>query len=161
MAAIGKVKDVSLADVILAVVRAADDREARTPGVITAAGSIHSRDPYDRTGTCSTCNLSHERCRAIWRDDHEYVSVHEHQKLVVRDPERIRRIIEATKGEKVPMRDPSTVKAAQVTERDHADCDEAIAKAMAAGRNGEAEYLATRCDMEHGRLTTTEETDDV
>ena len=35
--------------------------------------------------------------------------------------------------------------------RDHDTCDEAIAEAIAAGKPGKAEFLATRCDMKHQR----------
>lgn len=159
MAAIGKVKERSLADVILAVIRAADDREAKTPGVISAAGSTHwqergirtpRREPYDRGGTCATCSLPHEKCRNVWSDDHEYVSVAEYAKTVNRDPERIRRIIEAVKGEKVPMREPAAPRSATDAVRDHADCEAAIDDALARGKRGKAEFLAQRCDMTHG-----------
>jgi len=44
MAAIGKVAHLALADVILAVTRAASDRTAETPGVIAATNSTHWRE---------------------------------------------------------------------------------------------------------------------
>lgn len=85
VAAIGKVKHLSLADVILAVIRAADDREARTPGVIGNTRSVcwqersteRPRDPEilapgERCGICA--HQRHDgkcpRCAPI--DDHAF-----------------------------------------------------------------------------------------
>jgi hypothetical protein len=161
MAAIGKVKDRTLADVVLAVIRAADDREAKTPGVISAPGSSHwkergtrtrTAEPYDRGGTCHTCSLPHAKCRALWADDHDYVSVHEYAKTVNTDPGRIARILESVKGEKQPMREPAHPDQSKAAERDHADCDDAMNDALAHNHPGRAEFLATRCDMTHGQL---------
>ena len=85
MAAIKRVADRSLADVCLAVIRAADDRTATTPGVLTATGSLHWRErnhdrptehqPFEPGGTCDTCGQREDVCRARWADDHPYVSV--------------------------------------------------------------------------------------
>jgi hypothetical protein len=36
--------------------------------------------------------------------------------------------------------------------RDHDACEQAINDALARGRDGWAEYLATRCDRQHGHL---------
>lgn len=36
--------------------------------------------------------------------------------------------------------------------RDHGTCEDAINAALARGNDGRAEYLATRCDLEHGEL---------
>lgn len=33
---------------------------------------------------------------------------------------------------------------------DHNECERAISDALARGRDGWAEYLATRCDRQHG-----------
>ena len=41
--------------------------------------------------------------------------------------------------------------------RDHSECEEAIRAAMAAGRDGFAQYLAERCDRAHGDLTESED----
>ena len=45
---------------------------------------------------------------------------------------------------------------------DHATCEQLMTAATRAGDQGRVEYLATRCDMQHGRLTATdqEDTDD-
>ena len=83
MAAIVKVKDRSLADVILAVIRAADDRDAKTPGVITAPGSMHWRERGNRPAApeklapeerCGVCAKSEQRCKAerVADDDHTF-----------------------------------------------------------------------------------------
>lgn len=36
--------------------------------------------------------------------------------------------------------------------REHSECEDAIFTAMSAGRHGEAEFLAARCDLKHGHL---------
>jgi len=92
VAAIGKVAHLHLADVAHAVLRAAEDRTAKTPGVIAAVGSVHWRDrnpdrpaerkPFDPQGTCATCSQSEARCREVWADDHEFVSVNDHRRAV-------------------------------------------------------------------------------
>ena len=38
--------------------------------------------------------------------------------------------------------------------RNHDDCEDEIATAMRQGRDGWAEYLATRCDRQHRDETT-------
>lgn len=116
-------------------------------------GSATQREPYDRGGTCSTCSLPHEKCRRVWGDDHPYVSVAEYARAVNRDPERIRQIMQAVKGEGLSMREPSTTKHAEVTERDHSECEGAITEAIESGQPGLADYLATRCDQMHGDQT--------
>lgn len=116
-------------------------------------GSTHQREPYDRGGTCSTCSLPHPKCRQVWGGDHPYISVHEYEKTVNRDPERIKRIVEAAKNEITPMAEPAKSRESAVVERDHADCERLITEAAARGHKGEAEYLATRCDREHQDAT--------
>lgn len=37
---------------------------------------------------------------------------------------------------------------------DHDECEELMNQALAAGKDGYAEYLATRCDINHGQATT-------
>lgn len=45
--------------------------------------------------------------------------------------------------------------------RDHSECEAAINDALARGKDGLAEFLAERCDMAHGHITTTsKEADD-
>lgn len=166
MAEVGKVKDRQLADVILAVIRAADDRTAKTPGVISAPGSQHWKErgttaprnePYDRGGTCSTCSLPAEKCRAVWRDDHPYISVHEYSKTINKDPDRIARILQAVRDERAPMREPAHPEVVRAEVLDHDHCEENIAEAGAQGKPGRAEWLATRCDRTHGIQRAAEE----
>lgn len=156
MAKVGEVKHLTLADVILAVIRAADDRDAKTPGVITAPASTYwrergtrpaNREPYDAGGTCSTCSLPHDRCRQVWAGDHEYVSVAGHARTVDGDPDRSRAIVESLKAEKALLAESRRAVRAAL---DHAGCEDAINVELAAGKNGRAEYLATRCDIAHG-----------
>lgn len=84
MAAIGKVRHLALADVALAVIRAADDREARTPGGIANTSSPHWRERgTDRpqrpvvvqaAERCSTCQKPKHRCEGerLADDDHTF-----------------------------------------------------------------------------------------
>ncbi|HEY9352594.1 MAG TPA: hypothetical protein VIP28_05060 [Nocardioides sp.] len=82
IAAIGKVKHIALADVALAVVRAADDRTLETPAPIGNLRSTCWRErnanrpaehkPYVREDTCGTCSLPESECRLRWEDDHEF-----------------------------------------------------------------------------------------
>lgn len=72
VAAIGKVSGLLLADVAHAVLRAAEDVTAQTPGVIAATASVHwrERSPHRTTPTppkpeqaCLTCGAYLENCR--------------------------------------------------------------------------------------------------
>jgi hypothetical protein len=75
MAAIGKVRHLSLADVALAVIRAADDRALETPAPIgnpkahcwRERGTDRPRelDPYDLNLACGICDLRQDQCQAI------------------------------------------------------------------------------------------------
>ena len=85
VAAIGKVKHMSLADVVLAVIRAADDREVRTPGVI---GNTRSTCWQERANErprgvevipagqrCGICAKRRDECERAPRfngDDHAF-----------------------------------------------------------------------------------------
>lgn len=104
IAAIGKVKELALADVTLAVIRAADDRSVETPGVI---GNTRSpcwrergsdrptvREPFDRASVCGTCG------RGQHADlDHPFVSVVEQtRRLANEDHGRIAEHIAAVKA---------------------------------------------------------------
>lgn len=42
--------------------------------------------------------------------------------------------------------------------REHCDCQRAMEEALAAGRDGHAEFIATRCDLAHGPQLTEETT---
>lgn len=96
--AIAKVRQLHLADVALSVIRAADDANAKTPGVIanTSAPNWQERgtrprqlEPFDRGTFCAVCQEPEDRCRRIWAADHEYESIHQHTIRVAR--ERIER----------------------------------------------------------------------
>ena len=79
---IGKVRHLDLAEVALAVIRAAADREARTPGVIPATNGSHWQEqlkppPFQPDSTwnhlrCSACGLHEADCRVRWSGDHDY-----------------------------------------------------------------------------------------
>ena len=43
--------------------------------------------------------------------------------------------------------------------RDHEECENAYHQALAKDRPGYAEFILTRCDNEHGRMTSSEEDD--
>jgi hypothetical protein len=116
---------------------------------VAVDGTHTPREPYDPTGVCSTCSLSQEKCRQVWRDDHPYISVTDYAKTVIRDPERIRRILEAVRGERQIMREPSHADPVEEHRIEHEDCDQAIDEALAEGKNGRAEYLSARCDTHH------------
>lgn len=107
MAALGKVRHLSLADVALATFRAADDRESKTPGVIgnpqspcwseRANERPANRDNPPKHERCGVCSLSRERCRQVWaNDDHEFRPVRDER----RDPEQIHQITEALRQAK-------------------------------------------------------------
>lgn len=72
VAAIGKVNNLLLADVAHAVIRAAEDATAKSPGVITATQSIHWRErsthrtvphPPKRDEACLDCGARLDDCR--------------------------------------------------------------------------------------------------
>lgn len=81
VANIAKVADRSLAEVALAVIRAAADREAASPGVIPSKGSHWDEqlkppkwtpDSSNPMLRCSTCDLHERDCRSRWSGDHDY-----------------------------------------------------------------------------------------
>lgn len=85
IAAVDKVRSRSLAEVVMAVIRAAADRNAETPGVIPSAGP-HWRnwdddgeqqviERYDPATTCGICGKPDWRCRQA-RGDHEFEPAH-------------------------------------------------------------------------------------
>lgn len=83
VAAIARVKDRSLSEVVMAVIRAAADRDVDSPGVIPTPGTHWQESqavrPYkpqtiDKDNTCSVCSQSRERCQQLWAGDHEYVA---------------------------------------------------------------------------------------
>jgi hypothetical protein len=82
MAAIAKVRHLSLADVALAVIRAADDRTLDTPGPISnpkahcwrerAVDRPQPTTPYDRSSACGICDKTEASCRANPHSAHDY-----------------------------------------------------------------------------------------
>ena len=83
LAAIGRVKDRALTEVALAVIRAAADRDAKTPGVIPTAGSHWQEqlkpEPWKpnaipREDRCGICGKAREVCegRRAPLDDHSF-----------------------------------------------------------------------------------------
>ena len=82
VAAIAKVKHLGLADVALAVVHAADDRDLETPAPIGNVRSSCWRErnpnrppehkPYVREHTCGVCGFPETECKARWSEDHDF-----------------------------------------------------------------------------------------
>lgn len=83
MAEIAKVHDRSLPVVICAVIRAAADRNAQRPEVISSAGSHWGDLPLvtppptkvPANEMCSVCSLPRNACRMRWAHDHEFDSL--------------------------------------------------------------------------------------
>lgn len=94
-AGIARVRHLHLADVALSVIRAADDPNAKTPGVIanTSAPNWQERstsrpqpiEPYDRTACCGTCGQPEHRCRANPHAGHEYETAEHRDARVARE----------------------------------------------------------------------------
>jgi len=84
-AAIAKVRTMQLADVALSVIRAADDANAKTPGVIanTSAPNWQERsaprprpiEPYDRRVHCDVCSKAAHQHNDL--SGHEFESRHD------------------------------------------------------------------------------------
>lgn len=116
VAALRKVQHMPLADVTLAVVRAADDAKLHTPaaiGVLTSPcwrernpDRPQPRRPYDRTAACSVCSLPEADCRARWSGDHEYVTAAEHAAAISGQGYDTEAIRVALRGEVQPTRTP-------------------------------------------------------
>lgn len=82
MTAIGRVKDRTLADVALAVIRAADDPTLDTPGAIgnpttscwAERATRHAAfEPYDPAAFCGTCGKPELTCRRNEHSGHEFI----------------------------------------------------------------------------------------
>ncbi len=94
-AAIAKVRHLHLSDVALSVIRAADDADAKTPGVIANTSAPNwrerastrpvPREPYDRQTFCGTCSQPEDRCRAHPDPEHEFESVEHRDARLARD----------------------------------------------------------------------------
>ena len=85
LVALEKVRDRSLAEVIMATIRAATDRDIDTPAVIPMPGPHWQAAAVVRTGVtvktdpanrCGICSESRERCARIWADDHVFEPPH-------------------------------------------------------------------------------------
>lgn len=115
-AAVEQVRDRSLPEVILATIRAAADRDVDTPGVIPTNGSHwaesaavrpYTPDTHPTADRCSTCFEPEDRCRRLWRDDHDYRSVAQAAAESTRAPETAKRIVDAVKAEVAPTAPPT------------------------------------------------------
>ena len=105
LAAIAKVKDRSLAEVVMAVIRAAADRDVDSPGVIPTPGShwqetaaVAPTPPPERVDPgerCTVHSMHIDECRRLWgADDHATAADHARAK-----PIDTRRAVEAIKAE--------------------------------------------------------------
>jgi hypothetical protein len=106
MAALAKVADRGLAEVIMATIRAASDRNADSPGVIPTAGSHWAESASVRAfvpdsappGTrCTVCGREQHR----GHEDHDFSRPHE------TDPETVMAYIAALKAELSPTAGPT------------------------------------------------------
>lgn len=126
-----KVADRGIGTVTIAVVQAAEDRTAATPGVIPKPGKhwrtpeaapVEERHPkYDPRLVCHICNLSRNRCLELNRDDHEFISVEANRAgRGVAVPDSVRDAITETRTR--PRRDPDAFQtlAAPAAEADNA-----------------------------------------
>lgn len=117
MAAIAQIREMSLPEVILRVIRAAADRDAQTPGVIPKNGP-HANEqlkppkwepnivpPEDRCGICSHHRHDGKCTRCAPNEDHAW----EPDFKTKRGPDVIE-IVDALKAELAPMRDPATTR---------------------------------------------------
>lgn len=79
-------------DVAVALAWVACEAQTVTPARVLEAGpwwkaagvegQAARREPFDRGTFCGICHLQRDRCRALWPDDHEFISVHELEKQV-------------------------------------------------------------------------------
>lgn len=124
VAALAKVRHLSLTDVILATIRAADDRELKTPGAIANPASscwkergtdrpASRREWPDDAHRCRTCSMPPVDCRRIWADDHPFEPADQEPAADVP------RIIEALRGAKAdtPPTQPKPETTTDGTER--------------------------------------------
>lgn len=83
-AALSRVSGLDLADVTIAAMRAANDRDLKTPALIGDTSSsawrertaerVAPRHPFDAATHCAICSEEQARCRSLWADDHEFES---------------------------------------------------------------------------------------
>lgn len=118
VANIAKVRDRELATVALAVIRAAADREAKSPGVIPTNGPHWNERlaepkwqptilaPNER---CSVCSLREDQCRtraAADPDPHHFVPASD-AAAWKSDPDRAKAVTDALRAEVQPTREPA------------------------------------------------------
>lgn len=85
VAAVSKVAGLELADVAMATMRAAADRDLKTPGAIgnTATSAWRERvteTPVHRTEhepSCGICGFTRSECRRRWEADHDFEPIGE------------------------------------------------------------------------------------
>jgi hypothetical protein len=119
IAAIDKVRSRSLVEVTVAVMRAADDRGADTPGVIPTAGP-HWRSStddategvlpqrYDPNTTCGICGQPDWRCaQTAAYSDHAFEPVHATAQRRL-DPESAASVVAELRDRARPLPDPGT-----------------------------------------------------
>ena len=95
-AAVAKVRQLHLADVTQAAMRAADDRSLDTPGAISnpsapcwqerKPGRTQPREPFDRGTFCAHCEQPEPRCRC--EPPYAFESKHDYDQRLARDPRR-------------------------------------------------------------------------
>lgn len=116
MAAIAAVKDRQLATVIMAVIRAASDRDVESPGVIPSNGSHWAESaavasyipnvipPAER---CGICNKGREKCarERVADDDHVFEALSSRPHAT-----DVPRVVAALKAQLVPVAPPTAPK---------------------------------------------------
>lgn len=133
MAAIAGVRHMALPEVALAVIRAAADRDAITPGVIPKLGGSHWQEQlkpglyepnvWDPADVCTTCSLTRAACQGRPRvadDDHEFVSRAHNAAATARPAEELERIVTALRDVKAtepPPEHPEPVTTTEGTDR--------------------------------------------
>lgn len=125
IAAIAKVKHLELAEVTLAVARAADDRDLETPAPIGNMRSSCWRErntnrpaehkPFVREHTCGVCGFSKSECEARWAEDHEFERMGSIPPL---DKDEAVEVVTELKNHLEPMRDRSADPHHETTQED-------------------------------------------
>ena len=103
MAELAKMRDWSLAEVGLRIFVCAPDREAKTPGVLSAAGTRipelkagrFQPDTWEPDTICTTCSKPEPKCRStrFADDDHPFVSRARNAQATARPTEAVARIV--------------------------------------------------------------------
>lgn len=97
-------------DVFVALAWVASEPNSATPARVLESGpwwkaagvegSAGKREPFDPNAVCGTCSLRRERCRALWSDDHEFLSAV--QTKAVKGASDTARVVEALRAELRP-----------------------------------------------------------